>query len=113
MHTEASKNLIELATAVNEEYARRDLEEICEQNESLRGSIEDYREKKNSSNLTTIWAIRHHKFVPKKSVSATMEELYEISSDIAPDAVVGIQAEMVEVAKMQDKKKVKNTEISI
>lgn len=97
LHSSIAKDLIELATAVNEEYAKKDLGEICEENESLRESIEGFRDKNDNSSLATIWAIRHHKFIPKKSVKASMEELYEVSSEILPEVVLDIQKEMVNV----------------
>lgn len=103
LRTEEAKNLVELATFINEEYSRRNLEEICTLNEELRESIDKFKAKNGGSNLFTEWAIRHHKFTPKKSVKASMQELYEVASEVSNEEITNVLEEVKDIQETNNK----------
>ena len=108
LHSQCAKDLKDFATSINEKYAEKDLEKICKNNECLRESIENYRREHEDNNLYTVWAIRHHKFIPTKSKYATIVELKKIDSEVDEEERINTEHKIVKIRKKDNEIKQTN-----
>lgn len=79
LHSDKSKGLVKFATALNEEYARQDIEDMLEINIDIRESVMSYKERMGRNWLSVLRDIRTRKFIPKSNKKITGKEIAEAS----------------------------------
>ena len=71
--------MVKFATALNEEYARQDIEDMLEVNNNIRESVMSYKERTGRTWLSVLRDIRTRKFIPKSNQKITGKEIAEAS----------------------------------
>ena len=85
LHSDKAKGLVKFATALNEEYARQDIEDMFEVNNDIRESVMSYKERTGRTWLSVLRDIRTRKFIPKSNKKITGKEMAEASIDSLKD----------------------------
>lgn len=101
LHSMEAKEMVRFAKAINEEYARNDIEDMIEINEGIKDSIKDYMERTKRSFLQTLRDIRTRKFIPKKSKAAIEAELKQNVTMISPEEILETMEELVDTQKFK------------
>lgn len=85
LHSDKSRSLVNFATALNEQYAKRDIEEMLQLNSDIRTSVQSYKERTGKTWLSVLRDIRTRKFIPKSNKNITSKELAEASIPSLPN----------------------------